>query len=211
MKRIAVITGIACLLAIPGVGGAQTGSTQPPPKTSKPKTTQPPSTAAAKTGGGLSAADQSFVREAAVGGMAEVELGRLASDKASNADVKQFGKRMVDDHGKANDELKKLASEKNVTLPTELDAKHKATVDRLSKLSADAFDRAYVKEMVADHDHDVQAFTKESKSGADPDVKAWAGKTLPTLQEHQKMVHDLSAKIGKGAAKSSPKSEPKKQ
>src|SRR3954467_15601540 len=141
-------------------------------------------------------ADQSFAREAAIGGMAEVELGNLAKDKGSNADVKRFGDRMATDHGKANDELKQWAQQKNVTLPTELDAKHKATRDRLTKLSGDAFDKAYMHEMVMDHTHDVAAFKRESTAAKDPDLKAWAGKTLPTLEDHMKMAKDTSAKVG---------------
>jgi len=137
-------------------------------------------------------ADQHFVTDAAVGGMAEVELGKLAADKAANADVKKFGQRMADDHGKANDELKSLAQSKQITLPSATDAKHKATIERLSKLSGEAFDRAYVQEMLKDHQKDVAAFRTESKSGKDPEVKAWAGKTLPTLEEHLKMVQDLN-------------------
>src|SRR6185437_11610509 len=126
-----------------------------------------------------------FVMKAAGGGMAEVELGRLATEKASSPDVKQFGQRMIDDHGKANDELKGLATRKNITLPAAPDAKHKATQDRLSKLSGTAFDRAYMADMVADHNADVAEFMHASKMAKDPDVKAWAAKTLPTLQEHQ--------------------------
>lgn len=151
------------------------------------------SAAAQKSSG---AADQAFAKEAAIGGMAEVELGNLAKQNAASADVKQFGDRMVTDHGKANDELKQWASGKNVTLPTELDAKHTALKDRLSKLNGDAFDKAYMHEMVADHQHDVAAFKKESTSGKDADLKAWAGKTLPTLQDHLKMAQDAASKVG---------------
>src|SRR5439155_13209315 len=106
--------------------------------------------------------DQTFVMDAAQGGMAEVELGKLAADKASNDDVKKFGQRMADDHGKANDELKTLAANKNITLPTDLDARDKALRDRLSKLSGPAFDRAYMQAMVNDHVKDVGAFKRES-------------------------------------------------
>ena len=154
----------------------------------------PPASKAAGTG------DQVFAREAAVGGMAEVELGNLASQKASNADVKQFGARMASDHAKANDELKQWASSKNVTLPTELDAKHKATADRLSKLSGDAFDKAYMHDMVRDHEEDVAAFKRASTSGKDPDLKAWAAKTLPTLEDHLKNAQDVAAKVGAAGA-----------
>ena len=137
-------------------------------------------------------ADHHFVTDAAVGGMAEVELGKVAAEKAANADVKKFGQRMADDHGKANDELKSLAQSKQITLPSAIDAKHKATIDQLSKLSGEAFDRAYVQEMLKDHQRDVAAFRAESKSGKDPEVKAWADKTLPILEDHLKMVQDLN-------------------
>ena len=150
----------------------------------------------AKSTAPKAAADQKFVMDAAKGGMAEVELGKLAADKASSSDVKKFGQRMVDDHGKANDELKKLAQNKNITLPTAVDAQDKATIDRLSKLSGDAFDRAYMQAMLKDHRKDVSEFRTESKSGKDPDVKAWASKTLPTLEEHLKMAQDTNKAVG---------------
>lgn len=140
-------------------------------------------------------ADQSFVTKAAIGGMAEVKLGQLATQKASNADVKKFGQQMVDDHGKANDELKQLASQKGITLPTDVDAKQQATYDRLSKLSGAEFDKAYMHDMVTDHHEDVSEFQKESRSGSDPDVKAWATKTLPTLQHHLQMAESTNAKV----------------
>jgi putative membrane protein len=145
-------------------------------------------------------ADQSFVKEAAIGGLAEVQLGNLAKDKASNPDVKQFGERMATDHAKANDELKQLAQQKNVTVPTELDKKNQALVDRLSKLSGDAFDKAYMRAMVSDHKHDVAGFKRESTSGKDADVKSWAEKTLPTLQEHLTLAEQTASKVGVSGA-----------
>ncbi|HEY2435018.1 MAG TPA: DUF4142 domain-containing protein [Vicinamibacterales bacterium] len=141
-------------------------------------------------------ADQAFARDAAIGGMAEVQLGNLAKQNASSADVKQFGDRMSTDHGKGNDELKQLAATKNLTLPADLDAKHKAVVDRLSKLNGAAFDKAYMTAMVSDHKEDVAKFRKESTSGKDADLKAWAAKTLPTLEEHLKMAQDTASKVG---------------
>jgi len=106
--------------------------------------------------------------------------------------VKKFGQRMVDDHSKANDELKTLAQQKNIPLPSGLDSKAKALQARLEKLSGAQFDRAYMQAMLADHRMDVSAFKKESTSGQDPDVKSWASKTLPTLEEHLKMAQDTS-------------------
>src|SRR3954447_17890763 len=160
------------------------------------------SEASAKSGG---ASDKQFVTKAAQGGLAEVELGQLAASKGSNDAVKQFGQKMADDHGKANDELKSLAQQKNITLPTEPDAKSKAEKSRLDKLSGDAFDKAYMAHMVKDHKKDVAEFQKESTSGKDSDVKQWAGKTLPTLQDHLKMAQDTASKVGATSSKSAAK------
>ena len=136
----------------------------------------------------LSSADQQFVTKAAQGGMAEVELGQLAAQKAQNPQVKQFGQKMVDDHTKANDQLKQVASQEGVTLPTGLDAKDQALKDRLSKLSGDQFDRVYMQHMVQDHKKDIADFQKEANNGKDQQVKQFAQQTLPTLKEHLQMA-----------------------
>ena len=144
------------------------------------ETTRPhkaPETADSKSSTG----DSAWVMKVAKGGMAEVELGKLATEKAASDEVKKFGQRMVDDHSKANDDLKTLAQNKKITLPADMDPKEKALRDRLSKLSGAAFDRAYMQAMLADHRQDVAEFRKEANSGKDPDVKAFAAKTLPTL------------------------------
>src|SRR5439155_10805260 len=101
---------------------------------------------------------------------------------------KDFGQRMVDDHSKANDELKTLAQNKNITLPTDLNAKDKALRTRLSKLSGAAFDRAYMQAMVSDHRMDANEFRQESKMGKDADIKAFASKTLPIDEDHLKLA-----------------------
>jgi len=187
---------LAAAVALPAQAVAQTPQTpKTPPTASKPATADQKPTTDAKASAN---ADSSFMHTAAVGGMAEVELGKLAASSATSSDVKQFAQRMVDDHSKANDELKALAAQKNVKLPAELDAKHKAVVDKLSKQKGAAFDAAYMSEMVNDHNTDVALFQKESKSGKDAETKAWAAKTLPTLQEHQKMAKEIHAKTGKG-------------
>ena len=145
------------------------------------------------------AADETFVMKVAKGGMAEVELGKLATEKASSDAVKRFGQRMIDDHGKANNELKALAQSKNVTLSMEMGPEEKALRNRLMKLSGPAFDKAYMNAMVNDHVKDVNEFRMESTSGKDPDVKAWAAKTLPTLEEHLKMARDANGAVGTSA------------
>lgn len=156
----------------------------------------------AKAGAAMNA--KTFVDHAAQGGLAEVELGKLATEKASNGDVKQFGQRMVDDHSKAGDELSGLASSKGIPAPTSVTSpKERATIDRLSKLSGPAFDRAYMQAMVADHDHDVSEFKRYAEHGDDAELKAWAQKTLPTLEEHQRMAKSTAANVGAGKAHSS--------
>jgi putative membrane protein len=137
-------------------------------------------------------ADQRFVRDAAEGGMAEVELGKLAAEKGSSQDVKNFGQRMVDDHSKANDQLKQIASNEGVTLPEKLDAKDRALKTRLSRLSGENFDRVYMENMVRDHKKDVADFQKESTSGSDPAVKQFASQTLPTLQQHLQQAESIA-------------------
>lgn len=124
-----------------------------------------------------------FIQHAAGGGMAEVQLGNLAQERASSDDVKSFAKRMVDDHTKVNEELEKVAQKKHVTLSKEIDAKHKALYDRLAKLSGKEFDRAYMDAMLADHREDVAAFRRETKS-SDADVRDFATRSLPTLEQH---------------------------
>jgi len=150
-------------------------------------------------------ADSAFAMKAAQGGMAEVKLGELASEKGTSQTVKDFGKRMVDDHGKANDELKSLASKKGWTLPTDISAKDQATYDRLSKMSGAQFDREYMSDMVKDHKTDVSEFQREADRGTDSELKAWAAKTLPTLQEHLTM-----AQSGQSSTKQSGQSDMKK-
>jgi putative membrane protein len=187
--------------AIAGQGTAKSGAKGKPQGGTPASGASAQGTAAPQ--GNTPAADAMFIRTAAMDGMAEVEHGRLAAQNAMHDEVKQFGQRMVDDHGKAGDELKGLASQKNVTLPTELDAKHKAMQDKLAKMKGPAFDRAYMTQMITAHQQAVALFQKEAGAGKDPEAKAWAAKTLPTLQEHLKMARGVNAKVmgsGKTAA-----------
>lgn len=184
----------AALVLVSGTAMAQSGSTSGE-KSSKSVSMS------SETGSMARSADGKFVMAAAKGGMAEVEMGRLAAQKGSNPEVKQFGQKMVDDHSKANDDLKQVASSKGMTLPTEVDAADQAKMDRMSKLSGAAFDKAYVADMLKDHKKDVADFKNEASGGRDSDVKSFASKTLPTLQEHLKMVQDLSSKMSGKAAR----------
>jgi putative membrane protein len=144
--------------------------------------------------------DVHFAREAAQGGMAEVKLGQLAQEKGSSDTVKTFGKRMVDDHSKAGDKLKEVASRESITLPSDLSAKDQATYDRLSKLNGAAFDRAYARDMVKDHETDVAAFQKEANAGKNDSLKSFASETLPTLQDHLKQAKEMMKTVGGATA-----------
>jgi putative membrane protein len=133
-----------------------------------------------------------FVHEAARGGIAEVKLGKMATEQAESRDVQQFGQRMVTDHTKANEQLKAIAQDKNIEVPTEMNEKHQQLAEKLAKLQGTEFDRAYIRAMVKDHEKAVELFSKEAQQGQDNDLKAFAAETLPTLQEHLNMVKELA-------------------
>src|SRR5215468_4069630 len=152
------------------------------------------STTSGKQSAGMGDTDSTFVKKAAQSGLAEVELGQLATQKASTEEVKKFGQRMVDDHTKANEELKQVAAQKNIDVPQQLDAKDKATKARLEKLSGEHFDKAYMKNMVNDHQKDVAEFERASKTVKDPAIKNFAQQTLPTLKDHLKEAEKIAPK-----------------
>ena len=148
-----------------------------------------------KQSGAKADIDKNFLREAAEGGVAEVQLGQLAVEKASDPQVKQFGQRMQDDHGRANEELKSLARPKGVQMPTSLSSKHQALKDKLSGLSGRQFDQQYMQAMVADHQHDVSEFQKAADGAQDEEVKKFAAKTMAVLQEHLKQSQQILGKL----------------
>jgi putative membrane protein len=139
--------------------------------------------------------DTQFAKKAAQGGMAEVKLGQLAQEKGTSDTVKKFGQRMVEDHTKAGDELKRAAAQDNITLPDTISAKDKATYDELSKLSGAAFDRAYARDMVKDHEEDIADFNKEANGGKNAAIKDFATQTLPTLQDHLKEAKEMRQNV----------------
>ncbi|WP_224985024.1 DUF4142 domain-containing protein [Geomonas agri] len=143
----------------------------------------------------LTMGEKSFVKEAASGGMMEVELGQMAKERGKSQEVKDFGQRMVTDHGKANDELKSLVDNR-MKLPTKLEMKHKGMVDKLANASADEFDKKYAEAMLKDHKKDVEKFRKESKKAKDPQLKEWIEKTLPVLEQHLQHAKDMAHKLG---------------
>lgn len=193
------IRSVAFLTAVGICSGLWSGCANQPVVTSnndnsasRAETAQPPSDKGDRvvTGG-----DLDFMNQAAMGSMAEVELGRLALNQAASADVKGFAQQMIDDHSKATGELKQLAQGKKVMLPPEVSPSHKQIMEKLSKLKGAEFDSEYVRAMVEDHVKDVTAFGAVAQNATDADVKAFAAKTLPTLQEHLQMIRSIATKM----------------
>jgi len=147
---------------------------------------------------------KTFVKKAALDGMTEVELGKVAQQKSKNPDVRAFAQRMVADHSKAGDELKSIAKKKGYEVPAKLDAEHQSMVTKLSSKSGAAFDTAYAADMDHDHAKAVALFTDAQKS-SDADLAAFAQKTLPTLQEHKQLADALVPKTRTASSESTDK------
>ncbi len=140
--------------------------------------------------------DASFFKHAAEGGIFEVEAGKLAQDKGNSQKVKDFGAMMVTDHSAANDKLKSLAASKDVSLPSSSSVGQMATKGKLEVLSGDTFDKSYIKSQVKAHQQTIALFKKESATGQDPEAKAFAKATLPTLRSHLKAINAIAADAG---------------
>lgn len=145
--------------------------------------------------GQLDRADYKFVEDATKAGMNEVAMGQLATEKAADPAIKQFGEKMVKDHTQANEELTKIVAQKGATLPTQATAADTREMDHLKNLSGADFDKAYVKHMYKEHKSTVKEFEKAAKDAKDPDVKAFAAKTLPTLQQHEATLAGLEQTV----------------
>jgi putative membrane protein len=161
-----------------------------------------PALASAQDATKLPAADVDFVNQATAAGMAEVDLGKLGAEKATDPSVKQFAQRMVDDHGKANEQLIKILADEKVEVPKELPADAASTKDQLSSLSGADFDREFMTHMVSGHEKAVALFDKESKEGQDAQLKQFAEQTLPTIQDHLKQAQQIQSSLGKVAGQS---------
>jgi len=143
----------------------------------------------------ISRPDADFAVEAANGGMAEVELGKLAQEKASSTQVKNFGAMMIKDHSMANMEMKELAKDKKITLPDSIDTKEKELKMALSGKSGADFDRAYVEAMVKDHKEDIAAFEAARGKVKYPEMTALIDKTLPMLKMHLQTIEGIQKQI----------------
>ncbi|TXF97215.1 DUF4142 domain-containing protein [Massilia arenae] len=188
IKRMLAVSVAAAMFGAVGAQ-AQTGESTQAGQQSGSSATSATASGSAK----LTSADRKAITDMAMSNMAEVEMGKLAQSKSQNAEVKAFAQKMVDDHGKALTEVQTLAQSKSVTLPTELDAKHKAMSAKLEKLSGDAFDKAYVKQGgVGAHKETLAKLQKASKGAKDADVKGQVDKTIPVVQEHLKHAEQLA-------------------
>ena len=139
--------------------------------------------------------DREFVNKAATGGLAEVELGRIAAQRAARPSVRSFGERMVTDHGRSSEQLASLARSKGIEVPTALEPSQQAVRDRLSSLSGNDFDRDYMSEMVRDHTEDIALFERAAETSTDPDLKAWATRSLPMLREHLALARQVNSEV----------------
>lgn len=172
MLAAVVVVGLFTSLQYKSVAQPTTGTTQPGSTTQQNKTQ-------------LSSEDKKFINEAAQGGMAEVQLGQLALKRASNPTVKKYAIQMIEQHTKVNKELMALAKQKGVTPPKAIAPKHEKLKAKLSGLSGQNFDQAYMKEAgVQAHTEQAALFERQSQQGQDPNLKAFAAKTLPAVQMH---------------------------
>ncbi|MBV8776955.1 MAG: DUF4142 domain-containing protein [Alphaproteobacteria bacterium] len=152
---------------------------------------QPPASMHSSTATQFSAADQKFIDDAAIGGMFEVQAGKLA-EKSTNPQVRQFAARMVKDHDAADNQLKQIVTGRDANVPQQLDQQHQQTLDHLASLKGAEFDREYMQTMVKDHDEDAPKFADAAKTATDPRLKRFAQETLQTIQDHDRMAHHLA-------------------
>ncbi len=141
--------------------------------------------------------DINFPQKAYSGGMMEVKLGKLAQQKASSEKVKQFGERMIADHSKGNEELKKIAEKNNIELPDSMLSKNQDLYNDLSKYSGRDFDKNYMDKMVEDHKEDIEEFEDASKNADNQEIRDWAKKTVPTLKQHLKLAQRTQSELDK--------------
>jgi putative membrane protein len=151
--------------------------------------------AALALGQNVSQSDREFMENAARGGLFEVEMGKIAVNRAQDPQVVSFAQRMIADHTEVNDSLKQLASAKGITLPTQVSAEQKKEMDRVSALSGPQFDRAYMMLMVNDHENDLREFARAAQSANDPDLRQFAANTAPILDEHLEEARKISESL----------------
>lgn len=187
MSAALLCSGLA-LAQRPGGGAPGTS----PSQTQNPSAADQMGNMQQQASGQPSSMDRTFVKHAMEGSLAEVQLGQLALQKSSNDQVKQFAQRMVDDHTKMNEEMKPVAQQLGVAVPTEPSKKDKATMAKLQGLSGSAFDQAYIRDMVKDHKTDLKEFQSEASSGSDPNVKNAATQGSQVISQHLQLAQQLA-------------------
>lgn len=199
-----VLAGAALFSVAPAMAQMNPGAQQP----ASPQQQQPVPGSASPSGAAASmdqmanasanstmhSTDKMFVHKALQGGMAEVQLGQLALQKSSNDDVKQFAQKMIDDHTKLGDDMKPVAEQMGVKIPDSLSSKDKGTMTKLQALNGDAFDKAYIKDMVKDHETDQRAFKQEMTSTTDPQLKQVVTHGEEVITEHLQMIKQIAQK-----------------
>jgi putative membrane protein len=215
MLRKNVVKGALALSAVAALFAAINGQAQTPatdtgkPGANSPTTVgQATATAPAATGSGsgvpssLSKSDQKIIKDMALANMAEVEAGRMAQGKSNNEQVRTFAQQMIDDHGKALDDIKQLAQAKGVALPSELDTVHKRMAERMVAQSGEAFDRAYLDRAgVYDHKKTHDMLRKAQSRAKDPELKALVARILPVVEQHMAAVQQLSKDTARGSSR----------
>jgi putative membrane protein len=197
MRHIRFATTLALAVAVAacadsyGSDSTPSGSTATQARSGSTATMTPTGATAAVPATRLDAADRMFLIDAALGGMAEVELGRLAQDRASLQPVREFGRRMVQEHGQANQELMRIATRLGVTPPTTLDPARQAARDALLQLSGREFDRQYIEQQFTEHATALTAFQMASQPADDDELRAFARKTAPVIQQHLDMLRSI--------------------
>ncbi|MDI4235200.1 DUF4142 domain-containing protein [Bradyrhizobium sp. Arg237L] len=174
-------------------GGVPPGTRQSAPGVPAPRQTNQP--------------DRTFIHAAAVGGLAEVELGRLAAQRATSRTVREFAERMVRDHSAANDRLGTLANTNGIALPDKFDEEHKAMRAKLEQSSDAQFDRAYIEGQIIEHQKTAQLLEYEIGSGENAELKNFASDLLPTVLDHLRMAQTISAEMAHQAATEMPRKE----
>jgi putative membrane protein len=215
MRRFALFSlafagALVCLqplrAQIPGAGGLPgQGPTTPstfPGQNPSPGTTGPNTPTGTGTPESFPSKidDRQFARDAAIAGLSSVELGKLAAEKASSEDVRQYGKQLSEDQTKTHDRLKEVASQQSISIPDALDSKHKSQIEKVAKLSGPEFDKAFLKQQLKEQEAQVRDFSDEAQRGTDSTIKTFAAGALPVLQQQLEAAKNLnkSAKKGKG-------------
>jgi putative membrane protein len=197
MKPLIVFTAVTALLvAAPALAQSLSPGNMTPGQPARPRSTMGSGTSSERS------TDTRFIDHAVRGNQAEIEIGKLAEQKAQSPEAKSLAQRLVTDHGKANKQLTQIAKEKGVELPTGPDREQQELRARLEKLNGAAFDRAFVEAQVKDHQKDVQFYQTESTRLQDPQLRSFAQQTLPVLQEHLQMAERAESQVGASGSSS---------